>query len=219
MLVAFIPPRFFLFTSFRCPLWPCCQSFTGFLLGDLVAQAPEISSGGKWDAWRTAKMGSFGLLLHGPIGHYWYGFLDRTVMTKAPTSALAVASKTGIDQILWAPIFTSGFFAYMKTADGKASEIPEEVQSKLWDTMKVNWMTWIPGTWPSSFFFWLAGVRAQQRFQLVLTPRISRALGGCDGLGKGWPSFDVVGPVAAVPLAWVPVVMTWCFCCLWSPET
>lgn len=119
-------------------------SFTGFLLGDLVAQAPEISSGGKWDAWRTAKMGSFGLLLHGPIGHYWYGFLDRTVMTKAPTSALAVASKTGIDQILWAPIFTSGFFAYMKTADGKASEIPEEVQSKLWDTMKVNWMTWIP---------------------------------------------------------------------------
>lgn len=93
-------------------------------------------------------MGSFGVLLHGPIGHYWYGFLDRSIMTKAPTSALAVTSKTAIDQILWAPIFTSGFFAYMKTADGKASEIPEEVQSKLWDTMKVNWMTWIPGTWP-----------------------------------------------------------------------
>jgi len=122
------------------------QSLTGFLLGDLVAQAPSIHAGGQWDAWRTAKMGSFGLLLHGPIGHYWYGFLDRTIMTKAPTSALAVASKTGIDQVLWAPIFTSGFFAYMKTADGKTSEIPAEIQGKLWDTMKVNWMTWIPGT-------------------------------------------------------------------------
>lgn len=122
------------------------QSLTGFVLGDLVAQAPSISSGGQWDSWRTFKMGSFGLLLHGPIGHYWYGFLDRTIMTKAPTSAVAVASKTAIDQVLWAPIFTSGFFSYMKTADGKASEIPEEIQSKLWDTMKVNWMTWIPGT-------------------------------------------------------------------------
>lgn len=161
-------------------------------------------------------MGSFGLMLHGPIGHYWYGFLDRTVMTKAPTSALAVASKTGIDQILWAPIFTSGFFAYMKTADGKASEIPEEVQSKLWDTMKVNWMTWIPGTWPCSFFVSLAGVRAQQRCQLVLDPGTSRALGDCGGLVKGWPSWDVFGPVVAMPLAWVPVVMIRCFHCLWN---
>lgn len=153
---------------FWCPCWPRYQSFTGFLLGDLVAQAPEISSGGKWDAWRTAKMGSFGVLLHGPIGHYWYGFLDRTIMTKAPTSALAVASKTAIDQILWAPIFTSGFFAYMKTADGKASEIPEEVQSKLWDTMKVNWMTWIPGTWPCAPCPCFVVVRRQLLWQLVL---------------------------------------------------
>ena len=114
------------------------QSFTGFILGDLVAQAPDMSKGKQWDSFRTAKMGAFGLCLHGPIGHYWYGFLDRTIMTKAPTSAAAVATKTAIDQVLWAPIFTSVFFGSMKVMDGKSSEIPDEVKNKLWTTMKVN---------------------------------------------------------------------------------
>lgn len=110
------------------------------MLGDVVAQAPDLAAGKPWDARRTAKMGAFGLCLHGPIGHYWYGFLDRTIMTKAPTSAAAVASKTAIDQILWAPIFTSLFFASMKVMDGKGNEIEAEVKNKLWPTMKVNCM-------------------------------------------------------------------------------
>lgn len=138
------------------------------------------------------------MLLHGPIGHYWYGFLDRTIMTKAPTSALAVASKTAIDQILWAPIFTSGFFAYMKTADGKASEIPEEVQSKLWDTMKVNWMTWIPGTWPCLFHYCFVGVRGQQGWHLVFVVETARGLSGRDGLGRGCSACRVVRPGVSV---------------------
>lgn len=112
------------------------------MLGDLVAQAPDLSKGKPWDAKRTAKMGAFGLALHGPIGHYWYGFLDRTIMTAAPTSAAAVATKTAIDQILWAPIFTSVFFGSMKLMDGKANEISGEVSEKLWPTMKVNWTVW-----------------------------------------------------------------------------
>lgn len=118
------------------------QSFTGFLLGDIVAQSPDISAGKPWDKRRTAKMGAFGLALHGPIGHYWYGFLDKTIMVKAPTSAAAVFSKTAIDQVLWAPIFTSVFFASMKVMDGKADEISGEVSQKLWPTMKVN-CTWM----------------------------------------------------------------------------
>lgn len=113
------------------------------MLGDLVAQGPEISKGKAWDARRTAKMGAFGVALHGPIGHYWYGFLDRTIMTAAPTSAAAVASKTAIDQIFWAPIFTSVFFGSMKLMDGKPNEITTEVKEKLWPTMKVNWTVYV----------------------------------------------------------------------------
>lgn len=113
-------------------------SFTGFVLGDLVAQSPDLSQGKPWDAKRTAKMGAFGLALHGPIGHYWYGFLDKTVMASAPTSATAVFTKTAIDQVLWAPIFTSVFFGSMKVMDGKPGEIADDVKEKLWPTMKVN---------------------------------------------------------------------------------
>lgn len=119
------------------------QSFTGFTLGDLVAQAPDLSKGKPWDAKRTGKMAAFGLCLHGPIGHFWYNFLDRSIMTAAPTSAAAVATKTAVDQILFAPIFTSMFFGAMKAMDGKAGEVKEEVSNKLWPTMKVNWTVYV----------------------------------------------------------------------------
>lgn len=108
-----------------------------------MAQAPDLSNGKPWDAKRTAKMAAFGLALHGPIGHYWYGFLDRSIMAHAPTSAAAVATKTAIDQILWAPIFTSVFFGSMKVMDGKGDEIQEEISNKLWPTMKVNWTVYV----------------------------------------------------------------------------
>lgn len=108
-----------------------------------MAQAPDLSKGKAWDFKRTAKMAAFGIALHGPIGHYWYGFLDRSIMAKAPTSALAVATKTAIDQILWAPIFTSMFFGSMKLMDGKPGEIKDELSNKLWPTMKVNWTVYV----------------------------------------------------------------------------
>ncbi|KAA8499192.1 Protein SYM1 [Porphyridium purpureum] len=117
-------------------------SLTGFVLGDLVAQAPDMMDGKPWDAVRTGKLAAFGACLHGPIGHYWYGFLDRTIMTAAPTSAAAVATKTAVDQILWAPIFTSVFFGSMKLMDGKPDEIVPEIEAKLWPTMLVNWKVW-----------------------------------------------------------------------------
>lgn len=113
------------------------------MLGDLVAQAPDMSKGKQWDARRTAKMGAFGVALHGPIGHYWYGFLDRTIMTAAPTSAAAVATKTIIDQTVLAPIFTAMFFGSMKAMDGKADEVQSEIKDKLWPTMKVNWTVYV----------------------------------------------------------------------------
>lgn len=112
------------------------------MLGDVVAQSPDLAKGKAWDMKRTAKMGAFGMCFHGPMGHYWYGFLDRTIMVKAPTSAAAVATKTIIDQVTCAPVFTAVFFSAMKAMDGKSNEIKQEVQDKLWPTMKVNWTVW-----------------------------------------------------------------------------
>jgi hypothetical protein len=48
------------------------------------------------DTERLLRMASFGALIHGPSGHYFYGFLD----SKIPgTAALTVATKVFIDQV------------------------------------------------------------------------------------------------------------------------
>lgn len=119
-------------------------AFTGFMLGDVVAQAPDLNTGKPWDIRRTAKMGVFGLCLSGPVGHYWYRMLDKTIMPNAPKSTRAIITKTIIDQTTLAPVWTAGFFSGMKLMDGKPDEISSEVHEKLWPTMKVNWMVWVP---------------------------------------------------------------------------
>lgn len=146
-------------------------SLTGFVLGDLVAQAPDLSAGKAWDARRTAKMGGFGVALHGPIGHYWYGFLDRTIMTHAPTSAKAVFSKTAIDQLMWAPIFTGVFFGSMKVMDGKPGEIGDEIKEKLWPTMKVNCTCCFSCSWTRSLRKWMTKRRERWRLRALLSMR------------------------------------------------
>lgn len=53
-------------------------SLTGFTLGDILAQKfvmPDPEKG--YDIMRTVRLGSFGALVHGPTGHFFYGFLDR----------------------------------------------------------------------------------------------------------------------------------------------
>ena len=57
-------------------------SFTGFVVGDAIAQA---STGEKYNYWRTARFAAYGFCIHAPICHVWYGLLDRNVMVKAPT--------------------------------------------------------------------------------------------------------------------------------------
>lgn len=113
-------------------------------------------------------MAAFGIFLHGPIGHYWYGFLDRSIMVNAPKSAAAVATKTAIDQILWAPVFTSMFFTAMKSMDGRPlSESVDEVKEKLWPTMKVNW-----GVWPLAHIINFRFVPSSQRILYINTVQV-----------------------------------------------
>lgn len=51
-------------------------SVAGFALGDCIAQISSSKSQ-KYDISRTVRMATFGGLLAGPLGHYWYGMLDK----------------------------------------------------------------------------------------------------------------------------------------------
>jgi hypothetical protein len=51
-------------------------------------------------------------------GHFWHALLDSKIMPSRPQSIGAVLAKLGADQLLFAPIATAFFMAYLKTAEG-----------------------------------------------------------------------------------------------------
>lgn len=116
-------------------------SFTGFTAGDLLAQK-GVEGKEEIDFMRTARMASFGLLWHGPSGHYFYQFLDAKLPGTAMTT---VAAKVGIDQVLWNPIFSVVFFTYLGVADGKGqAEIVKKIETDLPTAVMGSWAYWVP---------------------------------------------------------------------------
>lgn len=117
-------------------------SLTGFTVGDVLAQS-FIEGGDKpYDLMRTVRMGSFGFLLHGTTGHYFYGFLD----SKLPgTKPVTVATKVAIDQTIWNPIFGLMFFGYLNLTEGKTmEEYKNKVKNDLKTAVMGSWAVWVP---------------------------------------------------------------------------
>ncbi|KAK9828257.1 hypothetical protein WJX74_005793 [Apatococcus lobatus] len=114
-------------------------SFMGFVIGDLLAQR---IAGEPFSALRMLRLGTYGLLIDGPIGHAWYKFLDRVVYPDKPQSTAAVLIKTAADQLVWAPIMTVVFFALLKTLEGHPELIAATVQDKLVKTVVANYILW-----------------------------------------------------------------------------
>ena len=116
-------------------------SLTGFTAGDLLAQK-AVEGRDEIDIKRTARMGAFGLLWHGPSGHYFYGFLDRMIPGTAMTT---VFTKVGIDQLIWNPIFGVVFFTFLGVTDGKnQEEIITKIKADLPTAVTGSWAYWIP---------------------------------------------------------------------------
>ncbi|CAM9218489.1 unnamed protein product [Ectocarpus sp. 13 AM-2016] len=116
-------------------------SFTGFTVGDILAQK-FISPEDDYDFMRTLRLGTFGALVHGPTGHYFYGMLD----SKLPgTKPMTVASKVAIDQTIWNPIFGVMFFTYLGLAEGKSvDDIQKKIKNDLATAVMGSWTVWIP---------------------------------------------------------------------------
>lgn len=117
-------------------------SLVGFMLGDMLAQ--RLESGSILDASRMLHMGMYGLMLDGPIGHLWYQWLDGTVdkSIRNPRSTKAVAIKTAADQLIWAPVMTCVFFAFLKLVEGHAELILPTIQDKVLPTVVANYVIW-----------------------------------------------------------------------------
>jgi len=116
-----------------------CTSGVGFAVSDTLTQL--FIEKGDFDFKRLVKMASFGFLLHGTTGHYFYNFLDSVMAGATPKF---VAAKVAIDQTLWAPVFMVMFFSYMCLFEGTPELILPKIQQDVFTAVKGSWVTWIP---------------------------------------------------------------------------
>ena len=113
-------------------------SFTGFLLGDIIAQTCIEKK--PFDFARMARLSSFGFFVHGSTSHWFYGKLDGKI---PGTSASAVASKVFIDQVLWNPIFGIMFFSYVAVLELKGlGYVVDKIQNELMTQVTGSWKVW-----------------------------------------------------------------------------
>ncbi len=123
-------------------LTKACTSFTGFFLGDVLAQNFVEPPSSSYDYGRTFRLASFGFLIHGPIGHHFYARLDGLL---PGTSAVTVAKKVLIDQVFWNPTFALLFFGYLNLTEGKSLEqYRRKVEADLGTAVMGSWAVWGP---------------------------------------------------------------------------
>lgn len=130
-------------------------SFFGFMLGDIMAQKIE---GRPFNPLRCLRLGGYGLTIDGPIGHMWYKLLDRFVYPNDPQCTAAVLAKTAADQIIWAPVMTCVYFAFLRAMEGHPELIASTIQAKLVQTVVANYVLW-----PAAHFINFRFVPSQHR--------------------------------------------------------
>eukprot|EP00957_Ditylum_brightwellii_P021993 1658820-Ditylum_brightwellii.AAC.1 len=114
-------------------------SLVGWGLGDLLAQL-FINKSAPFDVKRLITLSVFGLIYHGPSGHYFYNWLDSKI---EGTEAKDVFTKVAIDQILWCPIFMTVFFTYLGLVNGDSfAAIGDKIKNDLFTACQGSWKVW-----------------------------------------------------------------------------
>ena len=120
-------------------------SFVGFVLGDVLTQcfiqrSRSSSTLSSFDWMRLLRLASFGLLVHGPSSHVFYGALDRRI---PGTSSGIVIAKVTIDQLFWSPCFSVLFFGYTSALEMRGTQyVVEKIQAESFVQVVGSWHVW-----------------------------------------------------------------------------
>lgn len=171
-------------------------SLIGFFLGDVAAQT--LNSGVAFDVYRCVRLSLYGVLLDGPIGHFFYKFLDTRIRPDDPKGAQAVITKTAIDQLLWAPAMTVVFLAFLTTLEGHPEAIMSVVQAKLIPIYLANL-----GIWPLWHIINFRYVAPEQRvlFNNIVAVAWTTYLSYTCGAGGGHAGTPRDALAAGIPCA------------------
>lgn len=82
----------------------------------------------------------------GPAIHLFHNFLDRVVFRgMKQSSPLVVIGKLAIDQLLFAPVFTSLYFYLRGFAEDRSiASTTDKLKRDLATIMRNNWSLWVP---------------------------------------------------------------------------
>jgi len=98
----------------------------------------------KVDWRRVAITSSFGFAFVGPVGHYWYEYLDRFIRRRfQPNTFKFVASKVAADGFLFGPLDLLLFFSYVGLGQGRSVEqVKEDVKRDFIPALVLGGMIW-----------------------------------------------------------------------------
>lgn len=95
---------------------------------------------------RVATTSMFGFAFVGPVGHYWYEYLDRCIrfrLNLRPKSFKFVAAKVAADGFLFGPLDLLVFFSYMGLASGKSTDqVKVDVKRDFLPSLLVGGTVW-----------------------------------------------------------------------------
>lgn len=98
---------------------------------------------------------TIGLLLRGPVIHYFHMLLDQVVFAQASNQrdTRIVLAKLAIDQLLFAPVFISGYL-YLSglMVDVPLAVTSRRIKKELLGVLKSNWVVWVPANFVGYYF-------------------------------------------------------------------
>ena len=123
----------------RPVLTKAVSSCIGFIIGDLLAQS-LLGGGGRFNVVRCLRMGLFGGLIHGPLGHFFYSFLEKKLPGSSPSM---VTMKVLADQVLWSPTMSAILISFVGIVAGSSpSVISRNIGRLLSQAVLLSWMIW-----------------------------------------------------------------------------
>ncbi|XP_054630819.1 peroxisomal membrane protein 2 [Dunckerocampus dactyliophorus] len=149
---ASIPYRFlqqYLFLLKKYPI--LTKSVTSGILsalGNLLSQILEARKKSKNDAVKeidlagAARYAIYGLLITGPVSHYFYQLMEVWMPGTEPYCAL---KRLLLDRLVFAPGFLLLFYFVMTILEAKGlDDFMKKIQRSYWTALKMNWKVWTP---------------------------------------------------------------------------
>uniref|UniRef100_A0AC34R7X4 Serine--tRNA ligase n=1 Tax=Panagrolaimus sp. JU765 TaxID=591449 RepID=A0AC34R7X4_9BILA len=126
-------PKFLLATNTAtmCTIYGIADGIVQMIEKDAFSKNVDFS--------RIFRVSSIGII-HGPMNHYWYKFLDKTIISGS--SSILVGKKVFADLSI-SPFFTSTFIAGISFLEGKSMiESLSEYRNKFFQVLSLDFCVW-----------------------------------------------------------------------------